>query len=311
MAMEQLQANLQPEVKLPSTMISQFKQVKSMVAGIGVDTAGLRVKTIAQLDPKFAQQNPQIPSKLLPRFPGETIALVGGKGIDKVWSEATAEAKTNPQLTSSMKQIRDGLQGVNLDADRDVFGWMNGEFAIGAIASNQGILSQFGMGATMIFETNDRAAAETALKKLDAIAKSNPTVSVAPRKVQGKEVMEWTIPQQGTLFGHGWLDKDTMFVAFGGPLVDLIGVTPSQPLSSSPSFGAIATSVSPGDKGYFYLDMDKTMSWANQYLLKAAPTLVSPPTAEVLNSIRGVSVVTTSPESSTVQLEMLFSLKSN
>ncbi len=310
-AMQQLQANLQPEVKLPSTIISQFKQVKSMVVGIGVDTAGLRVKTIAQLDPNFAKQNPQVASKMLPRFPGETLALVGGKGIDKVWSEATAEAKTNPELNSSIKQIRDGLKGVNLDADRDVFGWMNGEFAIGAIASNEGILSQFGMGATMIFETTDRPAAEAALKKLDAIAKSNPTVSVAPRQVQGKEVTEWKIPQQGTLFGHGWLDKNTMFVAFGGPLVDVISATPSQPLSSSPSFGAIATSVSPGDKGYFYLDMDKTMSWANQYLLKAAPTLVSPPTAEVLNSIRGVSVVTTSPEPSMTQLEMLFSLKSN
>ncbi|MFM9265393.1 DUF3352 domain-containing protein [Tychonema sp. BBK16] len=310
-AMEQLQANLQPDVKLSSTVISQFKQVKSMVAGIGVDAAGLRVKTVAQLDPKFAQQNPQVASKLLPRFPGETLALVGGKGIDKVWSEATAEAKNSPELTTSMKQIRDGLKGVNLDADRDVFGWMNGEFAIGAIASNQGILSQFGMGATMIFETSDRPAAEAALKKLDAIAKSNPTVSIAPRQVQGKEVTEWTIPQQGTLFGHGWLDKNTMFVAFGGPLVDVISTTPPQPLSSSSNFKAIATSVSPGDRGYFYLDMDKTMSWANQYLLKAAPTLVSPPTAEVLNSIRGVSVVTTSPDPSIAQVEMLFSFKSN
>ncbi|MDQ2096458.1 MAG: DUF3352 domain-containing protein [Tychonema bourrellyi B0820] len=310
-AMEQLQANLQPDVKLSSTVISQFKQVKSMVAGIGVDTAGLRVKTIAQLDPKFAQQNPQVASKLLPKFPGETLALVGGKGIDKFWSEATAEAKNSPELTNSMKQIRDGLKGVNLDADRDVFGWMNGEFAIGAIASNQGILSQFGMGATMIFETSDRPAAEAMLKKLDAIAKSNPTVSIAPRQVQGKEVTEWKIPQQGTLFGHGWLDKNTMFVAFGGPLVDMISATPPQPLSSSSNFKAIATSVSPGDRGYFYLDMDKTMSWANQYLLKAAPTLVSPPTAEVLNSIRGVSVVTTSPDPSSAQVEMLFSFKSN
>ncbi|HBK98094.1 MAG TPA: hypothetical protein DD001_12645 [Microcoleaceae bacterium UBA10368] len=310
-AMEQLQANLQPDVKLPSTMISQFKQVKSMVAGIGIDQAGLRVKTIAQLDPKFAEKNPQFASKLLPKFPGETIALIGGNGIDKVWSEATAEAKNSPEITSSMKQIRDGLKRLNLDADRDVFGWMNGEFAIGAIASNQGILTQFGMGATMIFETSDRPAAETMLKKLDAIAKSNPTVSVAPRQVQGKEVTEWKIPQQGTLFGHGWLNQNTMFVAFGGPLVDVITSPPPQPLSSSPNFQAIATSVSPGDRGYFYLDMEKTMSWANQYLLKAAPTLVSPPTAEVLNSIRGVSIVTTSPEPSTAQLEMLFSFKSN
>ena len=310
-AMEQLKANLPPDLKLPLTVMRQFKQVKSLVAGIGADSAGLRVKTIAQLDPKLAGKNPQAASKLLPRFPGETIALVGGKGLSEIWSQATAEAKDSPEISSSIQQVRESFKRLDLDADRDVFGWMNGEFAIGAIASNEGILSQFGMGATMIFETSDRPAAETMLKKLDAIAKSNPTVSVAPRQVQGKEVTEWTIPQQGTLFGHGWLNQNTVFVAFGGPLVDAISAAPPQPFSSSPSFGAIATSLSPGDKGYFYLDMDKTMSWANQYLLKAVPTFVSPPTTEVLNSIRGVSVTTTSPEPSIGQLEMLFSFKSN
>ncbi len=309
-AMEQLKANLPPDLKLPLTVMRQFKQVKSLVAGIGADSAGLRVKTIAQLDPKLAGKNPQAASKLLPRFPSETIALVGGKGLNEIWSKATAEAKDSPDI-SSIQQVRESFKRLDLDADRDVFGWMNGEFAIGAIASNEGILSQFGMGATMIFETSDRPAAETMLKKLDAIAKSNPTVSVAPRQVQGKEVTEWTIPQQGTLFGHGWLNQNTVFVAFGGPLVDAISAAPPQPFSSSPSFGAIATSLSPGDKGYFYLDMDKTMSWANQYLLKAVPTFVSPPTTEVLNSIRGVSVTTTSPEPSIGQLEMLFSFKSN
>ncbi|NJK65692.1 MAG: DUF3352 domain-containing protein [Microcoleus sp. CSU_2_2] len=310
-AMEQLKANLPPDMKLPSIVFSQFKQVKSLVAGIGADSAGLRVKTIAQLDPKLAGKNPQAASKLLPRFPGETIALVGGKGLNEIWSQATAEGKDSPEINSSIQQVRESFKRLDLDADRDVFGWMNGEFAIGAIASNEGILSQFGMGATMIFETNDRPAAEATLKKMDAIAKSNATVSVAPRQVQGKEVTEWKIPNQGTVFGHGWLNENSVFVAFGGPLVDVITSTPPQPLSSSQSFQAIATSLQPVDRGYFYLDMEKTMSWANQYLLAVQPNLVSPPLAELLNSLRGISVATASPEPSTAQFEMLFAFKSN
>jgi hypothetical protein len=310
-AIEQLKANLPANIQLPWTVFSQFKQVKSMVAGIGADSAGLRVKTIAQLDPKFVQQNPQVASKLLPRFPGETIALVGGKGIDRIWSQATARAKDSPEVDRGVQQVRSSFKRLDLDADRDVFGWMNGEFAIGAIGSDQGILSQLGMGAAMIFETSDRPAAEATLKKLDAIAKSNPTVSVAPRQVQGKEVTEWQIPQQGTLFGHGWLNENSVFVAFGGPLVDVITSTPPQPLSSSPSFQAIATSLGPVNQGYFYIDMEKTMSWANQYLLAVQPNLVSPPVAELLNSLRGISVATASTEPTTAQLEMLFALKSN
>ncbi|MEG4233843.1 DUF3352 domain-containing protein [Microcoleus sp. Pol11C3] len=310
-AIEQLKANLPADIQLPWTLFSQFKQVKSLVAGIGADSEGLRVKTIAQLDPKLVQQNPQFASKLLPRFPEETIALVGGKGIDKIWSQATAQAKDSPEVDRGVQQVRDSFKRLDLDADRDVFGWMNGEFAIGAIGSNQGILSQLGMGAAMIFETSDRPAAEATLKKLDAIAKSNPTVSVAPRTVQGKEVTEWQIPQQGTLFGHGWLNENSVFVAFGGPLVDVITSTPPQPLSSSPSFQAIATSLPRANQGYFYIDMEKTMSWANQYLLAVQPNLVSPPAAELLNSLRGVSVSTASTQPTTAELEMLFALKSN
>ncbi|MEG4914235.1 DUF3352 domain-containing protein [Microcoleus sp. B7-D4] len=310
-AIEQLKANLPADIQLPWTVFSQFKQVKSLVAGIGADSAGLRVKTIAQLDPKFVQQNPQVPSKLLPRFPDETIALVGGKGLDQIWSQATAQAKDSPEVDRGVQQVRSSFKRLDLDADRDVFGWMNGEFAIGAIGSDQGILSQLGMGAAMIFETSDRPAAEATLKKLDAIAKSNATVSVAPRTVEGKEVTEWKIPQQGTLFGHGWLNENSVFVAFGGPLVDVITSTPPQPLSSSRSFQAIATSLPQVNQGYFYIDMEKTMSWANQYLLAVQPNLVSPPVAELLNSLRGVSVATASTQPTTAQLEMLFALKSN
>ncbi|WP_445240325.1 hypothetical protein [Microcoleus vaginatus] len=57
--------------------------------------------------------------------------------------------------------------------------------------------------------------------------------------------------------------------------------------------------------------MEKSMSWANQYLLAVQPNLVSPPVAELLNSLRGVSVATASTQPTTAELEMLFALKSN
>ncbi|MBE9122315.1 DUF3352 domain-containing protein [Tychonema sp. LEGE 07199] len=310
-SMQQLKANLPDDLQPLLTVMQQFKQVKSLVAGIGADSSGLRVKTIAQLAPQLPEKNSPTPSKLLSRFPGETIALVGGKGLDKIWSQATAEAKDSPEVDRGIQQVRNSFKRLDLDADRDVFGWMNGEFAIGAIGSDRGILSQLGMGVAMIFETSDRPAAEATLEKLDAIAKSNPTVSVASRQVQGKQVTEWQIPQQGSLFGHGWLNENSVFVAFGGPLVDVITTAPPQPLSSSPSFQAIAASLPPANQGYFYIDMEKTMSWANRYLLAVQPNLVSPPVADLLNSLRGVSVATTSTEPTTAKLEMLFALKSD
>jgi hypothetical protein len=312
-AMQQLKANLPDELRLPSLVLSQFKQVKSLVAGIGADSAGLRVKTIAQLDPRLALQNSQATSKFLPKFPQETVALVGGKGLDRIWSQANIEAKDSPEVNRSVQQVRGAFNRLGLDADRDIFSWMDGEFAIGAIGANGGdrdILSQLGMGPAIIVETSDRSAAKATLKKLDEIAKTY-TVSVTPRQVRGKEVTEWKTPSQDTLFGHGWLNENTVFVALGGPLIEAISAPPQQALTGSPSFQAIAPTLPPANLGYFYLDMEKTMSWADKYVLKAVPTLVPPPAADVLNSFRGISVAAASPTPSTAELEMLFAFKSN
>ncbi|HLO51550.1 MAG TPA: DUF3352 domain-containing protein, partial [Kamptonema sp.] len=307
--MQQLSINLPENSKLPSTALSQFKQIKSVVIGLGVDDRGVRLKVVSQLDPVLAKQQQKLAaSKLAGRFPADTVALMGGNGLSKIWSQVANEAKDNPEVARGILQVRQGFQRLELNADREVFNWMDGEFAVGAIASNQGILSQLGMGGAMIFETSDRAQAEATLKKLDAIASSNPSVSVAPRTVQGKEVTEWKIPQQGTVFGHGWLNQNLVFVAFGGPLIDVI-TAPQPSVNSSPSSFAIAKSLPQPSQGYFYWDVEKTMSWANRYVLSVQPTLLPPETAALLNTIQGIGITTTSPDPSTAQVEMLLGFK--
>lgn len=303
-------SNLPDNPLLPEAALSQLQQVKSAVVGMGADRTGIRVRAVVDLGPNFARSPRQTnPSNLLAKFPKETLALISGQGFNQIWSQAVALGKSHPEIAKGIEQVREGFKRVDLDADREVFRWMDGEFAVGAIASNQGILAQLGMGGAMILETNDRAAAEAALKKLDAIAGSNPSVSVSPRKVKGKEVTEWQIPQQGTLFGHGWLDGGSVFVAFGGPLVEELTAQQQQPLNSSPTFGAIAKALPQQNQGYFYLDMDKTMAWASRYLLKVQPNLLSPETLVLLNSTKGIGVTATWPDASTVQLEMLLALK--
>lgn len=307
--MQQLN-NLPDNAIVPASVMSQLQQVKSVVVGIGVDSGGIRLRSVAELDPKFVKPpHPVASSSIIQKFPAETIALLSGQGFNQIWSQAVVLGKNHPEIATGLSQVREGFRRVELDADREVFRWMDGEFAVGAIASNQGILDQLGMGGAMIFETSDRTAAEATLRKLDAIAGSNPSVSVAPRKVKGKEVTEWQIPQQGTLFGHGWLDRNAVFVAFGGPLVDVMTVQQAKPLSQSTPFRAIANSLPQPNQGYFYLDVDKALSWANRYLLKVQPNLISPEATVLLNSVEGIGVTTTWPKPSTLQLEMLLALK--
>ncbi|MDZ7962773.1 MAG: DUF3352 domain-containing protein [Aulosira sp. DedQUE10] len=303
---QQLAAANPQGTQLPPQTLKQLQQVKSMVAGVGVDDAGLRIKAIANLDPqinKFQYQNTQ--AKIVGQFPTDTFALISGQGISRTWSTLLEQSKDYPEFNQAVAQVRQQLKQINLDLDKDVLGWMDGEFAMGTIPSNQGILASVGFGGAFLFDTSDRKTAEATLSKLDDLIKKQP-VTVAHRNIDGKNVTEWQIPQQGALLSHGWLDQDTVFIAIGNPIAEAIAAKKNQSLDNSDTFKAVTGTLQKPNGGYFYLDLDKTMTLVNRF---AAAQPLPPQANTILGSIRGVGVTATSPDKSISQVEMLLALK--
>ncbi|XHX80316.1 MAG: DUF3352 domain-containing protein [Stenomitos frigidus ULC029] len=295
--------------QLSASNLEQLKKVKSIVAGIGVDAAGLRMKTIANLDPQVKNlEYKPVAGSVVAQFPTETFAMLNGAGISRYWSEAVEQSKSNPQAEQTIAQMRQSLQAANLDLDKDIFGWMDGDFSLSLITANQGILAQFGFGGVMVFDTNDRKTAEATLSKIDGLVKGNGFVQVVDRDVQGKKITEWQSPQ-GVLVGHGWLDQDSVFVAVGEPLVNVMATKPAQALDSSEAYKTVMGGLPKQNVGSFYLDMDQTLSLINRTMLVAQKSTIPPETAAVLNSIRGIGVASTQADKTTVQLEMLLALK--
>jgi Protein of unknown function (DUF3352) len=278
---EQLIKNTPDAEQIPPEALAQLKQVKAIAAGIGVDDEGLRMKAVADVEPQLLKNQYHIASgKLLEVFPAETIALVSGAGISKSWNAFSEQARSIPQINIGLDLARVQLQNYNLDLDKDIFGWMDGEFAFGAIASDKEMLAPVGFGGAFI--------------------------SVAQREVGGKSVTEWQIPAQGALLGHGWLDNETVFVAFGGPISDAIVNKPSQSLNNSDNFKSVTNSLPKPNSGYFYLDMEKTLALMTN---KGQLGYMPPETKAVLESIRGIGMSASNPNDSTSQVEMLLSLK--
>ncbi|MEH1904045.1 MAG: DUF3352 domain-containing protein [Nostoc sp.] len=302
---QQLAAASQQAKQLPPQALTQLKQIKSVVAGVGVDDAGVRVKAIANLDPQLNKfQYQSTPGNIVGQFPIDTFALISGSGISRGWETVVEQSKDYPQMKQALEQARGQLKFVNIDLDKDIFGWMNGEFAFGAIPSNQGVLASVGFGGALVFDTSDRKTAEATLTKLDTLAKTQK-INIANRNIGGKDVTEWQIPQQGALLAHGWLDQDTLFVALGGPIADAVSDRKNQSLDNSDSFKAVTGSLQKPNGGYFYLDMDKTKTvpLVNSFISSNADTI------NILGSIRGFGVTATSPDKSTSELEMLLALK--
>ncbi|MEH2279152.1 MAG: DUF3352 domain-containing protein [Nostoc sp.] len=304
--MVQQLAAASPQAKqLPPQALAQLKQIKSVVAGVGVDDAGVRVKVIANLDPQLNKfQYQSSPGNIVGQFPTDTFALVSGNGISRSWEALVEQSKDYPEMKQALEQVRGQLKFVNIDLDKDIFGWMNGEFAFGAIPSNQGVLATVGFGGALVFDTSDRKTAEATLTKLDTLAK-NQQINVANRNIGGKDVTEWQIPRQGALLAHGWLDQDTVFVALGGPIADAVADRKNLSLDNGDVFKAVTGSLQRPNGGYLYLDMDKTKTvpLINSFVSSNADTIT------ILNSIRGIGFTAISPDKSTSELEMLLALK--
>ena len=306
---------------LPLEALDQFKQIESMAVGVGIDSAGIRIKMAAKVNPdQFKWEYKPVPGQVVAQFPAETIALISGGGIDRQWSLVVEQLqKTNPDLRQGLDDFRQQFrQQTQLDLDKDIFGWMDGDYALGFLPSQQGITATVGFGAAVVMDTSDRTTAEAALGKLDTLAKNN-RLSVGSGQVGTVSLTEWKVPNQETILGHGWLDQDTVVLAIGGRTVaEAVTTKPSQSLKDSEAFQTITRSLPQPNAGYFFLDMDKTLA-----LLKNNATLtqgagVPTETEAILSSIRGIGMTTTQGDGRSpvgdhrdwVQWEGLIALKS-
>ena len=293
---------------IPEGTLKQLEQVESLVMGVGVNDQGLRMQTVGKVDPELIPEGLE-PSEgtIVSRFPTETFLLMSGHNVSQSWSQVVKQGENNPDIQQFLDQGRQIFKSFGFDLDKDIFGWMDGEYALGVMTSQQGILKNLGFGGTMIFGTSDRATSEATMKKVSDIAKQQlPYLSFAQREVEGIEFREWQVPQQGAIFGYGWLEDDSLVVALGGPLLDVMSKSPAQPLDQSDSFKNFTGSLPNKNFGYFYLNMNQVMSLVNN-LPQAG--ILPPDVKAMLESIDGIGATSTLVNDSTSKVDVIFSLE--
>ncbi|PSB00760.1 DUF3352 domain-containing protein [Merismopedia glauca] len=307
---EQTLASGGSAVPLTPELQNQLKAIKSLAVGVGIDNAGIRLKEAATFDQNIIKwEYKTTPGKIISQFPSDTLFVASGEGLSRYWSMAVESYKSIPDFEKGLNQFREQVkQQLDLDLDKDILGWMNGEYALALIPSNQGVLQSVGFGGVLLFDTSDRPTAENAFTKLDAYAQKNGA-KVAERSIGNVKAQEWEQPGLPTsILGHGWLDNDTVFVSLGGPsITDIISNKPAQTLDSSENFKNITESLPKQNAGYVYLDMDKLMSIlsANPYI----SSYITPETKAVTSSIRGLGGTVTQIDKGSMQIELLLALK--
>ncbi|MBC6417596.1 MAG: DUF3352 domain-containing protein, partial [Prochloron sp. SP5CPC1] len=285
-------------------LLEQLAALESVVMGIGFQEEGLRLQVLTSFNPDALKHDFKPgKSKIVSRFPAETFALVSGREMNKIWSEIVEQSAALPELEQALNYSRDSFELINLDLDEDIFCWMNGEFALSLIGVNEGIFREFGIGTSAIFQTSDWETANRTLAKLEDLAVQNPDVAIDRRTVQDKTIVQWKTPLGEVLLSYGWLDNNSLAMAWGSHEADILKVRPKTSLAQSQNFKAMTGSLPQKNFGYFYFDMAKATAAFKYY------NELPPETREILDSIRGIGATTILKDSSTRELDLLLHLQ--
>lgn len=299
------------DTPVPPQFVNQLNQVESVVFGMGTNAKGLEIRAITKMNPDAPQwAYKPMPGKVIAEFPDNTMALVSGGDINQSWTTSAEQLSKIPEFRQTLEQTRKQLrQFTQLDLDKDILGWMDGEFALGLIPSQEGMLADLGFGGALLFETSDRTTAEKTFGKLDTLATRN-LLQLNQRDIGSTKVTEWQVPVQGTLVSHGWLDQDTTFMALGGPMADILAAQPDKTLNNSKVFQEVTQDLPKENSGYFYLNMEQASGMLTRNPLVAQSGWFTPETKAMLDSIRAIGATTSQVNNSTLQTDIVMTLQS-
>lgn len=292
---------------LPTNTLKQLDNVGSMVIGIAAKPQGLHLQAIAQVNPDSLTSLPSAFSgNFLSAFPGQTFMFISGKGVNQGWSTLVQESAQDQYLDELVTQVRQVFNRVNLDADREVFGWLDGEFSLGMTTLEQGGIGNLGIGGLMMLETSDRPTAEKTLEKFNQLAQSNPAIRLTQKNSDQFSVTEWTVPQQGAILSYGWLNNEQLQLILGTSWDTIEQQKKQKSLADNPNFQTIRPLLPSNNLGYFYLDIEQM---ANQFKAFSGGG-VDADSEAILSSLQGLGLTATLPDKSTSQLDLVLSIKS-
>lgn len=290
-----------------------FNNITTVVLTANVQDQGLKMQVFSQLkNPVALADMPAMSSKILNYLPKNTVALLRGYNLQKTWLDLLAQAAVYQDIQVIVDNLRQGFARINLNADTEVFNWMDGEFALGLITEEaHSSKPLYNLGSMIFWETANSATAQQMLNSLEDIANTTPDITVRQTYNRaGKMLTEWNLPELGRILGYGWLDEKTLFMAFGETAIQQVISPPGKTLANSQIFQKLTVALPVKNQGYLYVDMDKTLvnlkgSWGGY------TSLISPEAIALLDSIQGMGLTLTWNSPQQTEIQLLLTLREN
>jgi hypothetical protein len=271
--------------KLDSNQITKLVKAKSLVAGMGIDDQGLRAKALTQMNDNSFKL-PATNGKVLANFPADSLLVLNGSGIKNIWDETLKQSANEPQTMGAIENLRKSFRTqTKLDLDKDVFGWLGGEYAIGIFPQKEGLLGSFtGLGITAVVEGTEPQANE---KSLDSMVKGLGAgkVVIKPRQsADGKTINDIASPLgTGSFLSYGSIDDKTVFLSTKNSTI-------TEPLSKGADFQKVVSTLPASDQGLTYVNFRQLANVLQGEALKQYTSNMPPEYFSLLKAIEGMAV---------------------
>ncbi len=270
---------------LPSPLADISPADLAQLAALQLDSAieaylypqqeGLRLQARAYYDNSILQRlitpPPPVTDATLALVPTASYLMISGQNLAGIWAQISAgfaQGEITQPLLDRIRRFTQALTG--LDLDQDIFGWMDGDFAIFLFPTPDTPLVQFEpslqVGVGIAIQTSDRTTAEATLSQLDQRL-GQGFFTVAPLGLNGHPASDWQIELDGaappeSVLAHGWAEQGDIAVitTSGRSLDQVIHLSERQSLQDAAWFQRATRGFPTPNQGYFYANISATLS---------------------------------------------------
>ncbi len=292
--------------RLPGQVLAQLQNNQGLAGTITLEPQGVRLQGVSWLKPNSKRQL-AVENKagnMQSRLPAETLMMVSGANLRRLWAEYVLTSQNNPQSPIPPEELRESIKSLtNLDLDKDLISWMGGEFSLSVIPNgNEESPDNFRAAFVFMVQASDRQKAEAFLEKLDEVMTTQYQFRVQPGSVQGKPVINWIAPFGTLTATHGWLNGDIAFLVFGAPVTEKIIQQPTSTLATNTPFQNTVPPEPHPTNGQLFLDVERIAKYF------PLPTLF-PNQQIILPATRSIGVTSAVSDSYSASYNIFVNLK--
>jgi hypothetical protein len=230
--------------------------------------------------PKPTNREPR--DLLLSLLPSNVYGSISSRNLNYQWQWFVNESKLQPTykiFVEGLKMIAPIIagSGVNLDIEKDIISWIDGEYAVVAFPSESSPLKEINSDLTFgaLIRTSKPEAANAALDKLVKYANSfsKDVIQVKKRQIGATLLTSFEYPDDRdagktqSIFAYGWRDRQTLLLTLGASTASAFIPTPKTSLAESAEFRDAIADVPQPNFGYFYLNARKLAELGAKFFL--------------------------------------------